>query len=178
METETKSGAPASPVRRKPRWKRLAGEVAFALLVFAAITAWQGRNLVASGGPAPDFVLRDLQGNPHRLADLAGRKVLLYFWAPWCGVCKAAAPNVASIAKSGGADVLSVALDYRSRDEVERVAAEHGIPGPVLLGDERIARDFAVNVYPTFYVIGEDGTIRRSMIGYATWLGLKLRLLL
>jgi hypothetical protein len=32
---------------------------------------------------APDFVLPDLQGRRHRLADFRGRKVLLNAWASW-----------------------------------------------------------------------------------------------
>ena len=32
---------------------------------------------------APDFVLPDLAGAPHRLSDLRGRKVFLVSWAPW-----------------------------------------------------------------------------------------------
>ena len=32
---------------------------------------------------APDFVLPDLTGTPHRLSQLRGRKVFLVSWAPW-----------------------------------------------------------------------------------------------
>jgi hypothetical protein len=32
---------------------------------------------------APDFVLPDLAGTPHRLSELRGRKVFLVSWAPW-----------------------------------------------------------------------------------------------
>lgn len=35
------------------------------------------------GGVAPDFTLRDLQGEAHSLSDHRGKKVLLVSWAPW-----------------------------------------------------------------------------------------------
>jgi len=164
---------------RKRRLKRLAIDGGLILLVFLAIGAWQTRNLIASGAAAPDFTLHDLDGEPHRLAELQGRKVLLYFWAPWCGVCKTVAPNVASIAESAGDDVtvLSVALSYKSEEDVARVAREHGIPGTVLLGNASVREAYAVDAYPTFYVLGADGTIRHSLVGYSTWLGLRARLL-
>lgn len=36
-----------------------------------------------TGGVAPDFTLRDQQGEPHSLSDHRGKKVLLVSWAPW-----------------------------------------------------------------------------------------------
>ena len=33
--------------------------------------------------PAPAFELPDLDGRAHRLADLRGKVVLLFFWATW-----------------------------------------------------------------------------------------------
>ena len=33
--------------------------------------------------PAPAFELPDLAGTTHRLADLRGKVVLLFFWATW-----------------------------------------------------------------------------------------------
>jgi cytochrome oxidase Cu insertion factor (SCO1/SenC/PrrC family) len=32
---------------------------------------------------APAFELPDLQGRPHRLADLRGKVVMLFFWTSW-----------------------------------------------------------------------------------------------
>jgi len=33
--------------------------------------------------PAPAFELPDLAGRTHRLADLRGKVVMLFFWATW-----------------------------------------------------------------------------------------------
>jgi cytochrome oxidase Cu insertion factor (SCO1/SenC/PrrC family) len=33
--------------------------------------------------PAPTFELPDLEGRVHRLGDLRGKVVLLFFWATW-----------------------------------------------------------------------------------------------
>ncbi len=154
-------------------------DIGIALVIFAAITAWQGRHLVSSGEAAPAFSLQDLDGVTHRLDELQGRKVLLYFWAPWCGVCKAVTPNVASIAASSGESVavLPVAMAWQSREEVERTARAHGIEGPVLLGDDALAEAYSIRAYPTLYILDAKGKVRHSSIGYTTWLGLKLRLL-
>ena len=41
------------------------------------------RNRALAGSIAPDFTLPDLNGSPHRLGDLRGKKVLLCTWASW-----------------------------------------------------------------------------------------------
>jgi AhpC/TSA family len=39
--------------------------------------------LPLDGQPAPAFTLQTLEGTKLRLADLAGRPAMLYFWATW-----------------------------------------------------------------------------------------------
>ena len=41
------------------------------------------RNRGLAGSVAPDFVLPDLAGTPHRLGDLRGKKVFVATWASW-----------------------------------------------------------------------------------------------
>jgi hypothetical protein len=46
-------------------------------------TGAEARNEALAGLEAPDFTLPDLNGTPHRLSDLRGRKVFLTTWASW-----------------------------------------------------------------------------------------------
>ena len=41
------------------------------------------RQAALAGAEAPDFMLPDLAGVPHRLSDLRGQKVFLTTWASW-----------------------------------------------------------------------------------------------
>ncbi len=43
---------------------------------------------------APDFVLRDLQGNSYQLSALQGKVIVVNFWATWCPPCLGELPSL------------------------------------------------------------------------------------
>ena len=163
---------------KKKGWGLLR-DLAFLAIVFAAVMAWQTRKLHGAGTPAPRLSLPTLDGGAISLQEQGGKKVVVAFWAPWCGVCKAEVGNLNALAEDAGDDlqVLTVALSYEDLDSVKRFVEEQGLRAPVLLGDSSVARDWNVDVFPTLYVIDEEGRVEHTMVGYTTELGLRLRLL-
>ncbi|MFL6160768.1 MAG: TlpA family protein disulfide reductase [Jatrophihabitantaceae bacterium] len=53
---------------------------------------------LALGAPAPDFRVRDLDGQPVRLADYRGRETAFVFVSPHCGPCARELPDLAKLA--------------------------------------------------------------------------------
>ena len=74
------------------------------LLLFVVVLAWFGCSAAVPGvpisGPAPDFTLHDLSGNPVRLSEMRGKVVLLNFWATWCPPCLDELPRLFRFFKS------------------------------------------------------------------------------
>ena len=58
-------------------------------------------HLVNTNAPAPAFALPSPTGRPVRLADYRGKRVLVIFWASWCGSCRKDLPIIEKLYKEG-----------------------------------------------------------------------------
>ena len=52
--------------------------------------------IVKVGDTAPDFMIREAEGNSYKLSDLRGKVVMLQFTASWCSVCRTEMPFIES----------------------------------------------------------------------------------
>ena len=87
------------------------------------------------GQPLPALVLPDLQGRPHPLTAYLGRRLLLNFWASWCGPCLQEMPALNQAQQKfgdHGVIVLGIAMD--EPDRVRAFLATHAVSYPILLG--------------------------------------------
>jgi len=84
---------------------------------------------VAVGKKAPDFALKDPEGNVVKLSDRLGKGYLLVdFWASWCGPCRKENPNVVKVYseyKDKGFDVFGVSLDASKEPWLKAIEKDH-----------------------------------------------------
>lgn len=119
--------------------------------------------------PAPDFTLESLDGKNMRLSDFRGKAVLLNFWATWCGPCKIEMPWFVELQQKYGTDglqIVGVAMDDSSKEDIAKFAKEMGVNYPVLLGKEAVGDEYGgVPALPESFFIGRDGKIVDRIIG-------------
>ena len=148
-------------------------------MVFFALLAFQTRNMLATDGqPAPDLRGLLLSGEVYDLGGVNGRPALVYFFAPWCRVCAASAGNLNRLRRWRDAEdieIIAVALDWGSADEVREYVERHALDVTVVLGDTNVARHWQVPGFPSYYVLNDEHRIIRRDFGYSTQLGLWLR---
>jgi peroxiredoxin len=119
--------------------------------------------------PAPDFTLESLDGKNMRLSDFRGKAVLLNFWATWCSPCKIEMPWFVELQKQYGPEglqVVGVAMDDASKEDIAKFAKKMGVNYTILLGKESVGDQYGgVPALPETFFIGRDGKIVDKIIG-------------
>ena len=118
---------------------------------------------------APDFALESLDGKTMHLSDLRGKAVLLNFWATWCGPCKIEMPWFVDLQNqygSQGLQIVGVAMDDASKEDIGKFAKDMGVNYPILIGKESVGDQYGgVPALPETFLIARDGKIVDKIIG-------------
>ncbi len=123
------------------------------------------------GQIAPEITGVDLTGTPMKLSDFRGKVVLLNFWGSWCPQCMQLLPQERAIAEALAAQPF-VQLGVNNDDDV--AAAQKAVEQEEMTwrswqdGDRtsgKVASQWNVKEWPTFYVIDADGVIRHKVKG-------------
>jgi Tfp pilus assembly protein PilF/peroxiredoxin len=96
--------------------------------------------------PAPDFSLRGLDGHDYSLSAMAGRPVLVCFWASWAPPSLATIQAISKqrdVLTATGLTVFAVAVDPVA-DEAKVKTSAQGVTLPVILAGEEMAGTYNV----------------------------------
>ncbi len=161
---------------RPPHGRVLKSVVAVCVLVAAAVILGRPQ----SSGPLPDplptgqreamgdFALPTLTGQPWRLSEHRGHVVLLNFWATWCPPCREETPGLVRVAaanKAQGLEVAGISMDNSDVSKVRGFVSEYAVPYPILLPAPLSPLTYAVQAYPTTYLIDRQGRIASTYTG-------------
>lgn len=123
------------------------------------------------GDAAPAFSAERNGGGMLKFpADLAGKPVVIRFWADWCRYCEAemkAIENVYHRRRGDGLEVIAVNAG-QDRDTVKSFIARLGVTYPALIDEKSaIARQYGVVGLPTTFFVDRRGVVRAKLLGEA-----------
>ncbi|MCI4062037.1 redoxin domain-containing protein [Micromonospora sp. R77] len=108
------------------------------------------------------FSAKTLDGTTFSAARLAGRPVVLWFWAPWCATCASQAWTVAEIAPKyrDTVPIIGVA-GLGGQQAMKEFVTEFDLGGTPQLDDRKgtLWRRFEVVEQSTFLIIDRDGRV-------------------
>jgi thiol-disulfide isomerase/thioredoxin len=141
-------------------------------------TAATGATAKAIGTAAPAFELDLVSGGSFRPADAKGKVLVLDFWATWCGPCLKAMPEIMATLKDLPPDqVQLIAVNQaQPKQEVATFLTTRGWDLTVALDlDQKVGKLYGVEGIPHTVVIGPDGKIAWSKVGYTPTAAKELR---
>lgn len=124
------------------------------------------------GDIIPAFELKGLDGTSLSSKELAGKAVLMNFWATWCGPCKEEMPSLARLQTRFDPQRLRVVTVTADLDPqgIKHFMNQLGISLPVLFDeDQEVSRQFMVRGLPTTVLLAQDGRIVGRAVGPRAW---------
>ena len=129
------------------------------------IKSYAEKNLTV-GSLAPDFTLKNIQGDNFTLSSLQGRWVILDFWGTWCGWCIKGFPKLKEYYSKYKTNMEVVAIncmdsDQRWKDGVKKYA----LPFINMKDNNKVSAQYAVSGFPTKIIITPEGRIHKVFVG-------------
>ena len=127
-----------------------------------------------AGKSLPAFRLHTLQGLSIDSNALAGRVLILNFWATWCGPCKEEMPSLERLRRKFSPEqlqILAVTTDIRPR-EIESFWKQLDLHFEVVLDEqEELSQALMVRNLPTTVIVDAQGHRMGRVMGPREWDG-------
>ena len=139
-------------------------------IIFLSLIFLAGYATADVTGVAPEFALPGTDGEV-KLSDYKGKVVYLDFWASWCSPCKDSFPWMNEMqAKYKDQGVVFIAINVeRKREKADDFLKT--TPADFIIafdGKGKTPQEYDVMGMPSAFVIGKDGSVLHSHIGFHT----------
>ena len=117
---------------------------------------------------APDFTLRDIDGNTFTLSQMRGRVVLLEFFATWCQYCRLEIPHLLDVQDEFGdyITIFSISTYYQDTNEqLRQFGEDYGITWRIARDTANVRSAYGVSAIPKLVIIDQEGLIRFENVG-------------
>lgn len=154
---------------------RALGYLAAFFVIAAVINKFQSPDTKAMP-PVTSLELATLTGEKTQISTAAGKKTIVYFFAPWCTVCKASMDALNFFEGSSRVQAVAIGLDYDNMSELRPF--QTGQRATVYAGSREMQNRFKIDRYPTVYILDGSGNISHVMVGYTSRFGIWIRTLI
>lgn len=155
-----------------PKLARAIGYFVTFFFFAALVNYWQAPS-IKGVPPMTTIDVMTLDGEKKQLRLISDKKTVLYFFAPWCIVCKASMDALNFFSNNSSVQALAVGLDYDTIEELKQFQTRLSVP--VYAGSRLLQQHLRVDRYPTAYILNSDGSIAHVMVGYISRLGIWIR---
>ncbi len=121
--------------------------------------------------PVPDFTFESLDGKLVTPKSLAGKIVVMDFWASWCGPCRMSLPNLQKVYEqykdNDKLTFLTVNVDRPDvpNKKLTDMFGQLKVTVPIVRDMQQLSMGFKITGIPTLFILGPDGLVQDYEIG-------------
>lgn len=137
----------------------------YILIIFILLSSVIANAQLKIGESVPEIALPGKADSIIKLSSLAGKVVLIDFWASWCGPCRAENPSVQKLYKKykdTGFEVYAVSLDVNRQMWLRALRHDKLTYTQVIDTDgwlSKVAEKYYVDAIPTNFLLDKSGRI-------------------
>jgi peroxiredoxin len=124
------------------------------------------------GKSFPAVTLKTLSGESVPLQSFQGKLLILNIWATWCSPCRREMPGLEHLSKTLDPQrfaVLGLSTDGDELLATEFLSSNHISFPNYFDRNGQLAKQMGMDAYPETFLIGQDGTLIKRVLGEQDW---------